>query len=69
MQHATRATLDAFAAGQASWISDILPGPGMKANIDPDRAIKRANSTLNTTFRFRDDMPGDHRLQVMRLAA
>jgi hypothetical protein len=69
MQYPSWASIDAFSAGQASRIFDILPRPGMQANIDPDGAVKRADSTLDTTLWFRDDMPGDHCLQVMRLTA
>jgi hypothetical protein len=69
MQHATRTSFDAFAAGQASWILNILPRPRMEAHIDPDGTVKRAYSTLDTTFWLWDDMPSDHCLQVMRLTA
>jgi hypothetical protein len=40
MQYATWTMFDAFPASQAGGIFNIIPGPGVETNIDPDRTIE-----------------------------
>jgi hypothetical protein len=69
MQHPSGATFDAFPASQAIGIFNIISQPGIQTNIYANRTIKRTNSTLDATFRFRDDMPGSQRSYMLGFVA
>ena len=58
MEYAARTAFHTFTACQAIRIFDGFSKPGMQPDVNADRAIERADSTLNTAFRFRDNMPG-----------
>ena len=58
MKNTAWATFHTLPTGQAIRIFNVLPQPGMQANIYANRAIKRTNPALDATFRLRDDMPG-----------
>jgi hypothetical protein len=58
MKRPARTAQDAFAAGQAAAVLHRFPGPGVTADIDIDRAIKRTNAALNATHAIGDNLPG-----------
>lgn len=61
-QHPPRATRDALTTCQASAVFDRDAHPGVPADIDTDRTVKRTNSTLNTPGWIRDHLPLDNYL-------
>jgi hypothetical protein len=58
-QHPARATRDALTTSQAMAVFDCHTQPDMLADVDTDRAVKRANPTLDTPVDFRHNLPFD----------
>jgi len=56
-QYATRTTSQAFTTRQAMVVHYGFAFPDVLANINTDRAVKCANTTLDTKFFLCDNLP------------